>query len=259
MFKKIAAFSIGVAVLALSMPVSAQKSVTGNKDYKTKTLSLDNFTAVNLNGSPDVFYTQASGKPSVEIYAASNIIPLIETYVKDGTLIVQYKKNTSINNPGKVEIRVSGPAVSEFKVNGSGDIHLKNGIDTRNDVNFMVNGSGDIDGKSINCNNLTVNVRGSGDIRLTNVKSKYTEVKVHGSGDIYLNGETENADYNVHGSGDISAVDLKAENVSAYVHGSGDIKCHAVRKLSGRVNGSGDVGYKGNPEIDFSKKGLRKL
>lgn len=259
MFKKIAAFSIGIAVLALSMPVSAQNSVTGNKDYKTKTINVDNFTEINLNGSPEVFYTQTSAKPSVEIYASSNIIPLIETYVKNGTLIVQYKKNTNIRNSGKVEIRVSGPALSEIRVNGSGDIHIKNGMDTRNDINVIVNGSGDIDGKNIRCNNLTVNVRGSGDIRLSNVKSKYSEVKVHGSGDIYLNGESESAEYNVHGSGDINAVDLKAENVSAYVHGSGDIKCHAIRTLSGRINGSGDVGYKGNPEIDFSKKGLHRL
>ena len=248
------------AVLLLPTTACAQSRVTGNKDYITKDVNISgNFTALTVNGSPDVYYTQTSGKPSVEIYATSNIVPLLDIFVEGGTLHVQYKKNTSINNPGKVEIRVSGPALSEMTVRGSGDIHLEKGMKTPTELRFRVQGSGDIKGKDIDCPSLAVNVNGSGDIHLTKVKSGQTSVKVQGSGDIYLEGTTREVEYTVQGSGDIDAANFKADYVTAHVQGSGDIKCYAVEKLTGRVNGSGDVRYKGNPEIDFPRKGLHKL
>ncbi|WP_373725481.1 GIN domain-containing protein, partial [Bacteroides heparinolyticus] len=55
------------------------------------------------------------------------------------------------------------------------------------------------------------------------------------------------------------ASDFVAKRVSANVTGSGSIKCHATDFLKVRTSGSGSVGYKGNPELDYPKKGLYKL
>ncbi|NDV58099.1 head GIN domain-containing protein [Bacteroides sp. 519] len=248
------------ALITISVIACAQNTITGNKNYTTKKVDVKNeFTAITVNGSPDVYYTQTSGKPSVEIYGSSNIIPYVEVFVKGETLIVQYKRNTSINNPGKLEIRVSAPDVSTMTVHGSGDIYIEKGINTNKDLSFNVHGSGDIQGKNLKCNTLAASVHGSGDINFSGVSCSNIDANVHGSGDIVLNGKARNASYHVSGSGDITANGLQANNVEAYVNGSGDIRCFATDKLSGKVSGSGDVGYKGNPEIDFSRKGLHKL
>nr|WP_250746223.1 DUF2807 domain-containing protein [Bacteroides fragilis] len=74
-----------------------------------------------------------------------------------------------------------------------------------------------------------------------------------------LNGKSGKAEYRIAGSGDINAIDLKTEDVNAHISGSGSIKCHATENLTGGVSGSGSVAYKGNPQINFSKRGLRKL
>lgn len=249
-----------MACIVFSINASAQTRITGNKRYTTEKIRVSSdFTAINVKGSPDVYYTQVSGKPSVEIYGSSNIIPYLDVFVENGTLIVKYKSNTSINNPGKLEVRVSAPDVTTMRVSGSGDIYIENGINTSDDLQFFVQGSGDIQGRNINCNNLSVKVQGSGDINLSAVDCANAEANVHGSGDIQLKGHARNAYYRVHGSGDISAQDMKVNNVEAYVHGSGDIRCHAVDQLKGKVSGSGDVGYKGSPEIDFPRKGLHRL
>ena len=42
------------------------KTVKASKNYVTKAIKVDNFTGVNLAGSPDVIYTQKAGKPQVE-------------------------------------------------------------------------------------------------------------------------------------------------------------------------------------------------
>ena len=86
-----------------------------------------------------------------------------------------------------------------------------------------------------------------------------TEVSIAGAGTAILTGRTREASYRIAGSGDLFASDLQAERVSASVSGPGDIKCHATDFLKARTSGSGDIGYKGNPELDVPKKGLYKL
>lgn len=257
--KSLYSLALVAAILLSTVTACAQNHVVANKKYITKNIDVKSFKHISVLGSPDVIYTQTNGgKPTVEIYGSDNIIPLLEVTVNDNTLSVNFKKNTSISNSGKLEIRVSAPAVESMKVRGSGDISIPNGMSTSG-LALNVQGSGDISGKNITCNDLEISVAGSGDIKLSNVKATNIQANVAGSGDIELNGKATNAKFNVAGSGDISAQKLEAENVQANVSGSGDITCHAIKTLKGKVNGSGDVGYKGNPEISFSKKGLRKL
>lgn len=69
------------------------KTVKASKNYVTKDIKVDNFTKLSVAGSPDVTYTQKSGKPTVEVYTSDNIVDLLDIRVKDNTLYVGFKKN----------------------------------------------------------------------------------------------------------------------------------------------------------------------
>ena len=68
-----------------------------------------------------------------------------------------------------------------------------------------------------------------------------------------------NSYYSVAGSGDLLTEGYEAQRVTASVAGSGSIKCFATEFLKARTSGSGKIGYKGNPELDYPKKSLYKL
>jgi len=252
-------FVLFAATLFLTTSCVYGQRVTASKNYVTKKADFGNFEGIRLTGSPDVIYTQKEGKPSVEVYTSDNIFPLLDIFVKDGILHVQFKKNSNIQNTGKVEVRVTAPYLTEVYLHGSGDIKFANGMKNNGPLNISVHGSGDIEGRNIECDNLSIRVQGSGDIDLSGVKANSTEANVNGSGDITLKGSSHTASFRVNGSGDIDAEKFEVADLHAEVTGSGDISCWATVTLTGSVRGSGDVGYKGNPEIDFSKKGLRKL
>lgn len=249
----------GLMAIMVLFSMTACAQITGSKNYITKKVNIGAFQGIKLMGSPDVIYTQREGAPSVEIYGSDNIVPLIETYVEEGYLIIKYKKNTQIRNSGKLEVRVTAPAINQLSVSGSGDVKLTNGITTPKDLSISIAGSGDIEGGKIKCNNLSVKISGSGDINLTGIDAGRAEVRIAGSGNIDVAGNCTDLEYSVSGSGDINGANLKARNVAAHISGSGDIKCHATESLKGGVSGSGAVGYKGSPRIEFSKKGLYKL
>lgn len=283
---------IATAILAFGMQACSQKStntytssgifggktVKASNKYVTKDIRVSNFTGLNVAGSPSVIYTQKAGKPQVEVYTSDNIVDLLDIYVKDGTLHVGFKKGTSVSY-NKLEVRVSSETLNSIAVAGSGDIDILKGLKTERlhikvagsgDINMdniscagkldiSIAGSGDISGNNISCTELKTSIAGSGDMKLTKIASTSADASIAGSGTVQLDGITEDAQFHISGSGDLFASELQAKNVSASVSGSGEIKCYATDFLKARTSGSGNIGYKGNPELDYPKKGLYQI
>lgn len=249
------------------------KEVKASKNYVTKQIKVSDFDQIAVSGSLDVSYTQQSGKPKVEIYTSDNIVDLLDIYVKNGKLNLGFKKNVKVSY-NKLEIRVTSEDLNTVNVAGSGDFKFTNGLKT-DQLKMNVAGSGDITASNIQCSQeFTANVAGSGDIECKQLKAADMDISVAGSGDlkienalvtsanasvagsgtVKISGNADKANYSVAGSGDLYANDFKVQNISASVAGSGDIKCHAVEHLKARVSGSGTIGYKGDPELDYPEK-----
>lgn len=249
------------------------KEVKASKNYVTKQIKVSDFDQIAVSGSLDVTYTQQSGKPKVEIYTSDNIVDLLDIYVKNGKLNLGFKKNVKMSY-NKLEIRVTSEDLNAVNVAGSGYFKFTNGLKT-DQLKMNVAGSGDITASNIQCSQVfTANVAGSGDIECKQLKAADMDISVAGSGDlkienalvtsanasvagsgtVKISGNADKANYSVAGSGDLYANDFKVQNISASVAGSGDIKCHAVEHLKARVSGSGTIGYKGDPELDYPEK-----
>ena len=97
------------------------KTVKASKNYVTKAIKVDNFTGVNLAGSPDVIYTQKAGKPQVEIYTSDNIVDLMDINVANNTLTIKLKKGVSVSST-KQEIRVPYETLNNLSVAGPGNV-----------------------------------------------------------------------------------------------------------------------------------------
>lgn len=283
---------VSVFLLAITLNACAQSSyqrqyssgifdkqtVKASNNYVTKEMKVKDFNEIKVMGGMNVSYTQQPHKHKVEIYTSDNVTDLLDIYVKNGCLNIGFKKNVSVKY-NKLEIRVTSARLNHITIIGSGDFELTNGLKT-DDLSINVTGSGDFTGNNIQCTqNLSMNIAGSGDIEGENfsaealkmsiagsgdlnikgLKATNTKASVAGSGTMRLHGHTQNAIYSVAGSGDLLASDLEAQNVEASVSGSGDIKCYAVKYLKARTSGSGEIGYKGDPEVDYPYRKLYKL
>ncbi|WP_294627544.1 head GIN domain-containing protein [uncultured Bacteroides sp.] len=251
-------FAAGLLVALTAGCRLHNKHIVGNNNYVTKKVEVGQFNAIKLSSSADITYHQSS-RNYIEIYGSDNIIPYLETAVEGRTLVVKYKKDVSVWK-GKLEMKVFSPELNKLTINGSGNVHLANGLQTSDDISLTINGSGNIQGKKISCRNFSAAINGCGEMELQQIKSKECIVKIAGVGNIGLSGQTSNAQFNIAGSGNIGADKLKSQSISARISGSGNIRCHANNSLSARVTGSGDIAYRGNPqEIDAPRKYVRKL
>ncbi|MCE2617474.1 head GIN domain-containing protein [Phocaeicola oris] len=234
--------------------VFAGKFIRPNRQYTTKVINIGSFNAVNLVGNCDIIFTPSTGNQSLELYASDNVINYIEVFVKDNTLVCKIKKGINIlRNKDKMELRISAPMISKAEVTGSGSMYFTADTEIHGSLDLGVTGSGDIQMEGLTCKNLETEVTGSGNISVNNLKADDVNANVTGSGDITLAGNIFSANYQVTGSGDIHADNLMAKEVNAEVTGSGDISCYAIETLKANRSGSGDIHYKGNPQISTNK------
>lgn len=133
-----------------------------------------------------------------------------------------------------------------LKLIGSGDLAMNNLIAKSATVSLQ--GSGDLSVRNASVTgNVNVKMTGSGDLDFNGVKGGNVVAELQGSGDLTIAGTAKQATLKLVNSGDLNAANLKAVDVDAYLQGSGDISCFASGNLKCSINGSGDIGYKGNP------------
>ncbi len=249
---------------ALMMSVTANcKTIKASKNYVTKNVAVEHFSAITTTSSVDVKYSQ-SPITKIEIYAPDNVIDYVDVRVSGNTLKIGYKKvsgGLSIYGNKKTEVRVSAPMATSFNTASSGDIDIKTPLKIQGEVVFNTGSSGDIDAGNITCEKLTAKTNSSGDIEISSVKcvalnaytgssgdidiknavAKTVTASTSSSGDIKISGTCDMAEFTTRSSGDIDADNLKAINVKATTLSSGDISCYATGNKEISKNSSGSI------------------
>ena len=209
------------ALLSFAPTVQAD-CVKGTGEAVRKSLSVDAFHGIHLEGSMDVVLTQGATQ-SVEVEAQQNLIELVETKVSNGIWEITTSDGFTTNKNFIIHITV--PVIDEVTVDGSGDVTSKG---------------------TFSSDAMSLAVAGSGNVTLA-FNSKKADVSIAGSGDMVLSGTCADLHVAVAGSGDVDARALKAADATVDIAGSGDVTLDASQSLEASVAGSGDVNYKGHP------------
>ncbi|MEZ4875533.1 MAG: head GIN domain-containing protein [Flavobacteriaceae bacterium] len=207
-----------------------QEKVVGNGNITTKSVTTGNYDEIKLVGSIDV-HLEKGTEGNISVTTDENLQEYISIEVNGGELVIKTKRNYYLKTKHGVHVTVPFQDLSEVSLTGSGDMDSKD---------------------TIKANDFEVSLTGSGDITLT-LDAQMVDTDITGSGDITLLGTTNNLKVNVTGSGDFRGFDLQANHTEVRVSGSGDAKVVAKQSLNARVNGSGDITYKGNPEKSDTK------
>ncbi len=239
-------------LLMIALPLVASScsetkaTVTGNGRQVTENRNnLKDFETIEINGSFDVIYRQASTY-HVSVRGPQKLVSKIETTVSDNRLKIGLKKSNTFNliNTGSddVTIVVSSPDLTGVILKGSGDFKCNGHVDTDN-MKIELRGSGEIEFKSLICDNIQVTLAGSGDIDLPHVTARRSDITLIGSGDIDITQhQVDLTNMELKGSGDIELKAVDCGTIESLLIGSGDINIEGTaRQERHDVKGSGDV------------------
>lgn len=203
----------------------AQKTVKGDGNVTTKTVTVGDYDAIKCIGFMDI-QLQKGTEGNITVAAEDNLHEQVEVFVEDKELIVKTKEGVKISTKKGIYITVPIDDISKLSVAGSGDVKTKDKI-TAKEFKTLIQGSGDI---------------------VLELEASKADVAIDGSGDISLTGSSDDLKIILMGSGDFEGFKFNANNTEVSVLGSGDASVIAEKYLKARVMGSGDIYYKGNPE-----------
>jgi len=200
-----------LSVLACSTITISPNTVTGSGNVISETRNVSGFDSVMLEGSGNVTVSFGSSE-SVMVEADDNIVPLIETTVQNGRLVIGTKNNTNITTRNGIHVTVTAKSLKGISLKGSGDIKVTNL--TGSNVTVELPGSGNITvtgtADSVNISladglqarSATITLNGSGNI--TAYASENLEATLRGSGTIHYSGNPSQVNKSVTGSGTIT-------------------------------------------------------
>lgn len=200
--------------------VSPGQFIKGSGKEKTILRNLSGYQRIKIgSGGFDVVYN--AGKIySLKITGDDNIVPWMQTEVKDGELQLSITKSYSSKLP--ITVSIASPQLEAISLEGSSAMRL-NSIQA---ANFLIHsigsgdisasgrvaflkihilGTGDVDVKNLISDKVNINVKGSGDLVLT-AKQSLTTV-VSGTGDIVYFGKPEEVNTKIFGVGEIESGD----------------------------------------------------
>lgn len=208
------------------------ETIKGNGVLKKQERSVTAFKAVELSMAADV-EVRLGAVNSVSIEGDENLIPLVETNARAGTLYIKTVRDN---------LKLAG---RPLKI-----------VVTANEIDQLgVSGAGTITSALLKSPTLELEIAGAGTIDVKQVQSDSLEASIGGSGTIRVAGTARNFRAEIAGSGDIEAQQLKSDDARVSIAGSGRARLWPVAALSASIAGSGDVEYYGDPKITRSIAG----
>jgi hypothetical protein len=206
---------------------------------KEVTLTLDHFNSIDLQSSENVVISYGE-KQEVVARGHANIIEKLKTRVENGSWAIALEPGCY--NFFEMTIYITIPDLKKVEVNGSGDVLIEN---------FSNKG------------NLTIENNGSGKISLDSITgTEVLDVKMAGSGAVQCYGtlpDLKKLMVAISGSGVFKGFLATTGDCTIKSSGSGYCEVSVNNNLDVAISGSGDVYYKGRPEIKASDNGSGNL
>lgn len=194
---------------------NGQPMVQGSGHIVRQSRRVGAFSRVETIGSESV-EVRFGAQPSLVIAADDNILPLITSEVRNGTLKLGSRGSFRIRSP--IKVWITTPNLQAYTTSGSGDVAIHQLNNSR--LGLTINGSSDVVATG-RTGNLDLAIRGSGSARLSGLAAGDVKAKLYGSGDAKVRASGR-LDANVFGSGTLRYIG-HPQHLSQRTFGSGKI------------------------------------
>lgn len=219
---------IGFLLLLITLSSSGcmyMSGIDGNGNVVKESRDVSSFDAIKVGGAFNVFLSQGNSE-SLTIEADENLMPIIESKIKGGTLVISSKEN--IRDSKKLNIYITFKNIDKLNISGACDL-VSDGMLTFSTLKFNGSGASEIEME------LTA------DILLCDYS---------GASEIEFSGTVEQCEIEISGAADLKAYELICKTMELDISGAADAKVHATKSLKVEASGAASVRYMGNPNID---------
>ena len=207
----------------------------GDDELISKRIEMSDVTKIQVKSIFHIELIQDDGE-YILATASQNQLDKLSIHTENNSVFLKHNYNNFItkNTPIKVEVHLKD--ITNILVESPANIINKNVI-TTNKLDILVTEKSELVEMDLNlkCETLSFHVKGS-------VSGKYQ-----------FKGECPHANYTLNGTTNIMALDFKNQNITIAQNSIGEAHIFAEKKITATIYSSGDIYYKGNPDITIKR------
>ncbi len=203
---------------------SSTDCVNGSGKVIRDTVKTENYSSVFLELPGNILFKKGDFQRTI-IETDNNLLNLINIYTQSLTLVVN---SDEFLCPTKLKLHLTMPDFDQFAIRGAGNIENT---------------------EPFSADRVETIVEGSGNVNLNGIETGVFFSEISGSGNIFATGTSDNASARIEGSGNINLEHLLCGSAVYEIEGSGNVRAAAEKYLKVRIYGSGNIYYKGSPEV----------
>ena len=190
--------------------------VAGSGVIKNEKRNVTPFTSIDASGAFDVEVV-CQKDLSLELEGDDNLLPLVKTEVRGGTLYLNPEKDFSVRKPLRVKIsvpnlesisssgasnfRVTNMKNDKFKIGTSGASSLHLAGETKS-LDMEMSGASKVESEDLRAERVTISLSGAGEADV--YASEELNAEVSGAGSVSYSGDPKTVNKHVSGVGSVS-------------------------------------------------------
>jgi hypothetical protein len=203
-------------------------AIQGSGVGKKETRAVEAFHAIDARNAIQVTVAvQEGAKPSLRVGGDDNLVPLVESVVHEGTLILKIKDNTSITTKLPLVADVVLDRFDRVEASGAASVKAKAGPKV---------------------DRFTADASGAANISVEGLDSANAAASATGAAHVTLSGSAASLKVEVSGASDIAAESLAVDEAEVSMSGASHAVLRAKNRVAGDVSGASRLELRGRPE-----------
>jgi Putative auto-transporter adhesin, head GIN domain len=221
--------AIGIAAGCHGNFLIGPPPIAGSGVSKEETRAVDAFHAIEAGNALQVNVSVTRGaKPSVKISGDDNLVPFVESVIRDGRLVLRIKPNSSIRTKLPLLADVVASELDGVEASGAASITMKGGEKV---------------------NRFIASASGAAQVSVEGVDSPQAVVSAAGASHVVLAGSAASMKVEATGASQVKAQALQVEDADVSISGASSVALRAKKSVGGDVSGASQLDLYGSPAM----------
>ncbi len=220
-------FALGVATGCHGIFLVGRPAIAGSGVSKEEARAVEAFHALDAGNAIRVTVLVTPGaKHGVKISGDDNLVPLIESVIRDGTLVLRLKGNSNISPKLPLLAEVVANELDGVEASGAASVEVKGGA---------------------KADRLTIGASGAAEVSVEGVESSQAVVSASGASHIVLTGSAASLNVDASGASHVKALALQLDDAEVSISGASSVSLRATKRVAGDVSGASRLDIYGSP------------
>ena len=218
-----------------------------------ETRALQKFHGIAVSNGIDAKFTKSSNNTATIRVSRANIAEKLQTEVKDGILYVRVKKNSQINNAGKLSVDIHGDLdLDKIQISSAGVLEITNTQQVEN-LHIKVSSAGQLITQRFQAEKAEIAINSAGQV-VSELMSNELNAKLGSSATLTLSGTVNQVKLEAASAAKAKLRQLEARNAVLETKSGASVEIQVTSNLDAKASSGGSIRYSGSPSTPNIRK-----